>query len=260
MENWIIYKNIRVAYYCYGKGPKTLVLLHGFLENASMWKFLVEEFSRKFNIICVDLLGHGNSDCLGYVHTMEEFAESVKIVLAKEKVSNATFVGHSMGGYIALALAEKHPTMIEKLCLLNSTAHADTEVRKISRDKAMSMAKTNYKALVSMAINNLFASDTAKIFKEEILDCKKQALKIKVQGFIAATEGMKKRKERIHILQSIAFKSLFIVGKKDPILPVENSIEEAKKTQTPIVQLPNGHMSHIENKQELLIALHAFFE
>ncbi|CAL2058596.1 alpha/beta hydrolase [Tenacibaculum sp. 190524A05c] len=258
MENWMVYKNTRVAYYCYGEGTKTLVLLHGFLENSSMWKAIVDEFSNDVKIICIDLLGHGKSECLGYVHTMEEIAESVQAVLLEEKVNEAVFVGHSMGGYVALALAEEYSEFIEKLCLLNSTAQPDSEERKTLRDRAIQMAKTNYEALVSMSISNLFSSETSSEFTAEIADCKKEALKTPVQGYIACAEGMKRRKKREHVLQSDAYESLLVTGKKDPVLVYENSIAEANRTQTPIVELSNGHMSHIENKKELLNSLRDF--
>ena len=163
-----------------------------------------------------------------------------------------------MGGYVALALAEKYPEFIEKLCLLNSTAQPDSEERKTLRDRAIQMAKTNYEALVSMSISNLFSSETSGEFTAEIADCKKEALKTPVQGYIACAEGMKRRKKREHVLQSDAYESLLITGKKDPVLVYENSIAEANRTQTPIVELSNGHMSHIENKKELLNSLRDF--
>ncbi|MFY7670508.1 alpha/beta fold hydrolase [Tenacibaculum sp. MEBiC06402] len=259
MENSVVYKNTKVAYYCYGKGAKTILLLHGFLENSSMWKAIINEFSNQYKIIAIDLLGHGNSECLGYVHTMEEISESVKVVLTKEKVNKAIFVGHSMGGYVALTLAEKYPEFFEKLCLLNSTAQPDSEKRKTIRDRAIQMAKTNYKALVSMSISNLFSSETFNEFTDEIAECKKEALKTPVQGYIACAEGMKQRKNREHVLQDDAYESLLITGKKDPVLVYENCVAEANRTQTHIVELSNGHMSHIENKQELLEALAVFF-
>ncbi|AUC17132.1 alpha/beta hydrolase [Tenacibaculum sp. SZ-18] len=258
MENRIVYKNTRVTYYCYGEGIKTLVLLHGFLENSAMWESMVDEFSNELKIISIDLLGHGNSECLGYIHTMEEIAESVASVLTKEEENKAIFVGHSMGGYVALALAEKYPEFVEKLCLLNSTAQADSEERKMMRDRAIQMAKTNYNALVSMSISNLFSSETSSEFTAEIADCKKEALKTPVQGYIACAEGMKQRKNREHILQSEAYESLLIIGKKDPVLVYEDSLAEANRTQTPIIELSNGHMSHIENKKELLNSLRDF--
>lgn len=258
MENCIIYKNAKVVYYNYGDGAKTLVLLHGFLENSKMWNFLMNDTFKQFKIITIDLLGHGKSDCLGYVHTMEEIAETVYEILQKEKVAKASFIGHSMGGYVALAFAEKFPRHVGKLCLLNSTSSPDSEERKKIRDRAIAMAKSNYEMLISMSIANLFAPEVREDLQQEIEACKKEALQTTVQGYIACSEGMKLRKNREEILATASFNTLIITGKNDPILPLASVEREAKKTNTVLITLSNGHMSHIENQQELLTSLKEF--
>ena len=68
-----LYKNINIYYSDTGTGTAT-VLLHGFLENATMWDYYIPDFSKKQRVIAIDLLGHGQSECLGYVHTMENQA------------------------------------------------------------------------------------------------------------------------------------------------------------------------------------------
>ena len=116
----IDYKNIKIHYTVSGAG-KTIVLLHGFLETSSMWKDLEPEFARTHQVVCIDLLGHGQTDSLGYVHAMEDMADAVFAVLRHLKIKNAKVIGHSMGGYVALALAEQQPQLFEGLCLMNST-------------------------------------------------------------------------------------------------------------------------------------------
>ncbi|WP_299618519.1 alpha/beta hydrolase [uncultured Tenacibaculum sp.] len=258
MRSCMVYKNAKVNYSIYGSGGKILMLLHGFLERSEMWSFLIDELKNEYKIITVDLLGHGESECLGYIHTMEEMAAVVHQILEKEDISKITAIGHSMGGYVALALAEKHPEIFEGLCLLNATSQSDSEERKKIRNRAIAMAKTNYKTLVSMSINNLFASETYQEFKEEIEACRQDALKTPVQGYIACTEGMKLRKNREEVLVSTNFKKLIITGKKDPVLHVSEIQEEAKRTNTPLVTVSNGHMSHIENREEIIKELKEF--
>lgn len=85
---------------------------------------------KKNRIICIDLLGHGHTGCLGYVHSMELMAETVEAVLKHLKITRSTFIGHSMGGYVALAFAEKNPDALRGLCLMNSTASPDTLEKK----------------------------------------------------------------------------------------------------------------------------------
>jgi pimeloyl-ACP methyl ester carboxylesterase len=109
----IIYKNTAVSYSDIGKGS-TVVLLHGFLENKTMWKDLVPNLSKKNRVLSIDLLGHGETESLGYVHSMEENAEIVKAVLSHLKIRKAVIIGHSMGGYVALAFAEMFPTYIKR--------------------------------------------------------------------------------------------------------------------------------------------------
>lgn len=253
MEKSVIFKNANIVYYTYEFDKKeTIVLLHGFIENSTMWDLFIEPFSDLYNIVLIDLLGHGKTDCLGYIHTMESMADAVFEVLKTENISTATFIGHSMGGYVALAFVEKYRDYVNGLCLLNSTSKADSDERKKVRDRAILMAKTNYEPLISMSINNLFSQETNMLFEEEIKNCKNQALKTSVQGYIACAEGMKLRTNREHVLALFTGSKLLITGKKDPVINYQAILEEAKRTNTPIKTLSNGHMSHVENAQQLL--------
>jgi len=259
MDSFIVFKNINIGFSSKGKGS-AVVLLHGFLEDASMWDVMAKDLVKKYRVITIDLLGHGKSDCIGYVHSMEEMATIVKVVLENQRIRKVTIIGHSMGGYVGLAFAEKYSKSLKGLCLMNSTAQADTEERQKLRLRAVKMAQINYEALVSMSITNLFVQDVRKYILQEIEDAKKIALRTSNQGYTACTEGMRIRKDRQHILKSANFKKLIIVGKKDPVLNYESIQEEAKRTETPIITLPNGHMSHIENKNELLLAVNSFLK
>ncbi|HRN99831.1 MAG TPA: alpha/beta fold hydrolase [Flavobacterium sp.] len=89
------YKNALVSYTDTGKGT-AVVLLHGFLENKTMWNALIQELSTRFRIIAIDLLGHGHTDPLGYLHTMEDNADLVHSVLHELKLRKVILVGHSM--------------------------------------------------------------------------------------------------------------------------------------------------------------------
>ncbi|WP_435253865.1 alpha/beta fold hydrolase [Tenacibaculum sp. A30] len=250
------FKETTVFYTDTGKG-NSVVLLHGFLENNTMWNAVVEEISKRNRVICIDLLGHGKTGCIGYIHSMVEMAEAVKAVLQELKIRRAIFVGHSMGGYVALAFAEKYSKNVKGLCLLNSTSQADSEERKKLRLRANEMAKENYETLVKMSIGNLFAEQTRKQFSEVIEKVRAEALKTPVRGYIAASEGMRLRENKEAVLQTID-KRLMIAGKQDSILNYDAVVKESNRTKTTLIELPNGHMSHIEAKEELLKALANF--
>lgn len=253
------HKGIPIFYSDNGLGDVT-ILLHGFLENATMWKELTPQFSKSNRIIAIDLLGHGQTGSIGYVHTMEMMAEAVKAVLDHLSIKEGTFIGHSMGGYVALAFTELYPKMMNGLCLMNSTTLADTEERQQNRDRAIAAVKQNHRTFICMSVANLFALENRERLANEIEQVKEEALKMPLQGIIAALEGMKIRHDRTKLFKDISIKKLMIIGRKDPVLEYEIIIEQAEETNVEIVEFPDGHMSHIENMMDLSYKLLHFIE
>jgi pimeloyl-ACP methyl ester carboxylesterase len=257
MKN-ILYKNTTISYTDTGEG-NTIVFLHGFLENKTMWKDYVTFFAAKYRVVTIDLLGHGESDSLGYVHEMEENANVVHEVLKTLSIRKAIITGHSMGGYVALAFAELFPKNIKKLVLLNSTSKEDSSEKKTNRTRAIKAVKQNYIAFVSLAIANLFSENNRTRLASEIEKVKEEALKTPLQGIVASLEGMKIRKDREALLRQDIFPTLLILGKKDPVLNYEESLAQIEDTTAELVSFEDGHMSHIENKEELKVVLADFF-
>ena len=255
----IEYKGATISYTDEGQGA-TIVLLHGFLENNTMWDGLRPALAKRNRVVTIDLLGHGKTGCLGYVHSMELMAEAVEQVLSHLKIRRSVFVGHSMGGYVALAFAELLPDNVKGLVLLNSTARADSEERKQNRLRAIAAIKQNHKAFVRMAISNLFRPKNRTVFAQEIKEIKKEALQTPVQGIVAALEGMRIRIDREALLHFSPYQKMMIIGKKDPVLNFEESEEQAGHAGVQKVILPDGHMSHIENQEEVLSALTEFIK
>lgn len=255
----LFFKNTKISFSDTGKGT-AIVLLHGFLENQWMWDGFVASFSKKYRIITIDLLGHGQTECLGYVHSMEDNADMVHAVLSELRIRKAIFVGHSMGGYVALALAELYPETIKGLVLLNSTSRADSEERKKNRDRAIVAVKQNYTNFIRLSITNLFSENNRERLISEIENVKIAALKTPLQGIVASLEGMKIRKDREVLLHFAPFPVLLILGQKDPVLNYEETKEQIENTPTQLVSFPDGHMSHIENAVALEKVLLDFFK
>ncbi|WP_296386855.1 alpha/beta hydrolase, partial [Winogradskyella sp.] len=241
------YKNININYTVSGKGS-TVVLLHGFLETSAMWNNLIPELSKNNQVICIDLLGHGQTDCIGYVHTMEAMADAVFKVLNHLNIKHAQFIGHSMGGYVAIAMAAKEPQRFKSLCLMNSTFDADDNERKELRTRANKMAKTNYESLVQLSFSNLFTFQSRETYKQEYLEALSIALQTSVQGYIAAQEGMKLRPNRLKVFKNLQAKKLILIGKKDSLIDRKKLINQIKNSNIDFEELSEGHMSHIENK------------
>jgi pimeloyl-ACP methyl ester carboxylesterase len=238
----------------------TIVLLHGFLENASMWNEISSELSKRNRIVTIDLLGHGRSDCLGYLHSMELFSETVEAVLKQLRIRKCIVIGHSLGGYVALAFAERNPQKIKGLCLLNATSNEDDQERKQLRTRANMMIQNNFTTMVRMSFTNLFSEVSRVNYADEIKNGLDEALKTPIQGYIAGQEGMKLRPNRNHVLAKNDFKKMIITGRKDPVLEIQKSIEEAEKTNSKLIIFPDGHMSHIENFAKLIVVLKNFIK
>lgn len=253
------YKGVDIFYTDEGKGS-AVVLLHGFLENSTIWKPFIPELSKKNRVICIDLLGHGKTGCLGYIHSMELMAEAVDAVLKQLRIRKSIIFGHSMGGYVALAYAEKKPDNVKGLCLMNSTASADSNEKKKNRDRGIEAVKQQHKTFIRIAIKNLFTAENQIKFSYDIEKLINQCLKTPLQGIIAALEGMKIREDREVLLHFSPYEKLMILGKNDPALNYQLLKTQTENTNVQVEEFDGGHMSFIENKQEFLISIMHFIE
>jgi pimeloyl-ACP methyl ester carboxylesterase len=258
MQNHLNYKNCSIHFTQQGKG-RTVVLLHGFLENSSIWHDIAVYLAQSYRVVCIDLLGHGQTNNLGYVHSMDEQAEMVRAVLKHLRVRKVILVGHSMGGYVALAFAKLFPENVKGLCLLNSTFLPDNPTKIKDRNKTIEVVKKNPEIIIRIAIPSLFAEKNKVPFKKDMQHILKEALKTSKQGVIAALEGMKIREDLSYLIENNAFKTLVFIGKEDTAIqttPLKKRLRALPNVQT--ILLDGGHMGFIENKQEVLTALSQF--
>lgn len=257
-EQSIKFKSINISFTDEGKG-KAVVFLHGFLGAKVVWKYFSKELSKTQRVITIDLLGHGKTDCLSYVHTMEEMAEAVQTVLSYLKLRKYFLVGHSLGGYVSLAIAEKNPDNIKGLVMFHSSAKSDDKQKKHDRNRVIRIVKMNPDLFIHEAIPNLFNIDY-KPNKRAVEHYKKLALSMSKQGIIAALEGMKDRVEREIVLKFAPYPVLFIIGEKDNVLPYNELISQATLTEKgSYLLLKNvGHMGFVEAKKETFEAVNKF--
>lgn len=251
----------KVRYADVGKG-RVVVLLHGFLESLEVWfgnKF-AQELAKHYRVIAIDLPGHGKSECVGYVHRMERMAAVVKAVMDELGLRRYTMAGHSMGGYVTLAFAEKYPEHLCGFCLFHSTATADSEAKKIERERAIRLVKKAPAKYTNALIANLFAVANVRYFKAEIAWLKRMAAKTKPQGIIACLEGMKVRKNRESVMRNSKVPVLMIAGARDNVIPLE--VSEKQKAlaadQRYFAVEKCGHMGFLEQKEFTLKKLSAF--
>lgn len=245
------YKGVSIYYSEIGQGP-TVVLIHGFLENSSMWDSFLPILSKTHHVITIDLLGHGNSGNIGYIHTMKDMATAVHFVLDHLNLAQVTLIGHSMGGYVGCAFAKAYPEKTTALCLLNSTPLADNSERKAIRARANIMAQENYTQLVRMSFTNLFDSTTRENHKVAIKEGLKAALNTSVQGYIAGNSGMKSREDYTSFWKESTIKKAMILGEDDWIVESTQNRNLFQEHTDFFKIIPGGHMSHIGQQDATL--------
>ncbi len=244
----VIFKKGNIAYYDKGKG-RTVVLLHGFLGSKEIWQKTIDNLSKSYRVVAIDLPGHGESDNFGYVHSMELMANAVKAVLDKLRLKKYVFIGHSMGGYAALAFAELFPDCLKGLCLFHSTAYADSDEKKKDRGRAIKLVKSDKRVYTKTTIKNLFATKNLKYLKEEIQFATQIAQGVGKQGAVAALEGMKDRPARDIILGMVDYPVMMIIGELDNLLPYQTLLEQSEgiRNKTVLLLEHDGHMGFLES-------------
>ncbi len=248
-----------IRYKAEGQGP-AIVFLHGHMESAKIWKKYASELSNRFRTIRIDLPGHGKSSVFDEVHTMEFMADAVRAVFEAEKIDKALLVGHSMGGYVALAFAETHPDKVRGLVMFSSISFADTKERQNERDRTVKAADAHKMKYITSVIPNLFFERSGAKASKRIFKLIKLAAKQPKEGIIAAIRGMRDRADRTKILKNAKFPILFLAGHDDLLIPLER-IEEMHR-QVPQAKLvvveQCGHAGFIEQEKECYTAIKEF--
>ena len=238
-----------------GEG-KVLVLLHGYLESMNIWDELTERVIQNFRVISFDLPGHGKSKNLIADFSIDHMAEKVMDVIRSLNIDRFYTIGHSMGGYVALALLDFYPKHIIHSILLHSKASDDTVETRKKRDEGVLMLEKHPNLYIQEAIKGLFRPENRVSFKSEIDSLVKIASQRHVEGYIQALKAMKERPNRKPLL--IGSKNIsYIVGKHDPVIPILNSEKEGELLDSEqFTILKNcGHMGFIEEKEKCFKAL-----
>ena len=232
---------------------EALVLIHGFLENLSMWDEMAVKLSKTHQVIRVDLPGFGKSDCIDDIHSMELFAECIQQLLNELNVDKFTFIGHSMGGYVGLELLKICHEKINHIILFHSTAKADSEQKKNDRSRAIKMVKYKQNVYLKTAISFLFPKQFQTSFFGHIQKMIEEAKNLHTSGIIAALKGMQQRKDCNELLKSLSCRKTYIAGTFDPLLNIATLRVEASNNEANFIEMENaGHMSHFECPSETI--------
>ncbi len=224
----IKYSDSTIFYRITGKG-KPVVLIHGFGEDGNIWDKQVDFLQDQFQLIVPDLPGSGKSGVISSQSAvgMEEYAEIIKAILVEEKIEKSTMLGHSLGGYITLAFAEKYPGMLNSFGLVHSTAFADSEEKKAARLKSIEFIK-KYGAydFLRTTIPGLFSKQWSQDHLPEIETLVEKGKNFSSEALIQYYQAMINRPDRTAVLKNFSKPILFIIGEHDNAVPFDQSLQQ----------------------------------
>jgi pimeloyl-ACP methyl ester carboxylesterase len=252
----VIFQNKKIFYHAEGKG-KPVMLLHGFAEDGSVWNYQLEKLKEKFFVIIPDLPGSGKSEMLDGKISIEDYADVVKAIgdaeIIKDEKNVFTLIGHSMGGYITLAFAEKYPELLNAFGLFHSTAYADDAAKKETRKKGIEFIKNNGAAsFLKITTPNLFSEKTRKENPELVENLIKLSKDFSAEALIQYYEAMIERPDRTSVLKSFQRSILFIIGKEDSAIPLQVSLKQCHLPAVSHIHIlqNSGHEGMWEEKEK----------
>jgi len=243
--------DIELAYTRRGKGT-TLVLLHGYPLDHHLWDDVAPLLEDTFDLILPDLRGFGQSTTIASPFTMDDYASDIAGLLDHLGIQKAAIVGHSMGGYVALAFARLYPERVSGLGLVSSQVLADPPDRKEGRYKsAAEVSEKGIGAVVETMTPKFTSDEDLQTLARETMERQRPA------AFIGALKAMAERMDSTSLLSSFKFPMVIIHGEDDALIPIDRAREVKNAIpQAHLVELNGaGHMPMMESKEETSKAL-----
>lgn len=236
-----------------------LVLLHGFCGSHRYFDEVVPMLADGYRVIAPDLRGHGDSEASEGAYSMELLADDVVRLLDRLGIGQAIVLGHSLGGYATLALAERNPERLLAFGLLHSTSYPDGDAAKANRDKAVATIQGDG---VAAFVEGL----VPKLFSPEHRDDGDALLKKGIEigygtsaaGAIGCALGMRDRPDRTAVLQTTELPVLLLAGEKDEVIPADRRFPVERPNVTPVLLTGAAHMGMMEQPRAFADAIRAF--
>lgn len=238
------------------KSKDYIILIHGFMENLSIWDSFIYKLLTKYNIVTLDLPDHGQSKNIfnnKNLPTLYDFSTKIIEIINKLNINKAYFIGHSLGGYIVMHILEKYPKKIQKICLFFSSPFDDDIQKKKNRDDHITLVKKNKLFFIKKNIPKLFNSLNIEKLTQEINYTKNIASKTSNKGIINALYAMKNRKNLSYLFNITNIPILLISGEFDKTISLKKIKSELIFNKKKIHKiLPVGHMGHLEDPIQTL--------
>jgi pimeloyl-ACP methyl ester carboxylesterase len=250
-----------IAWDAAGSGP-ALVLLHAFPLSRRMWQPQWEALAGGCRLLRFDYRGFGESPPTGGILTMERCADDAVGLLDHAGVSKAVVCGVSMGGYVALALARRHPARLRGLVLADTRAGADTPQARAGRSQLAERIRREGSGVATEMLPRLLGATTR---------ARRPALEAELRGWIEATApaglcdglaGLAARADSGPGLERIDIPTLVVCGEEDELTPPEESRRLAEAIPGARLELipEAGHLASLEQPEVFNRALRAFLD
>ena len=239
-----------------GKGTP-VVLIHGFCETHEVWNGFGDALAEDFHVFTIDLPGFGDSPLPKTPFTIDDIASQLLQWMKSKKIDNPVFIGHSLGGYVILAIAALEPAFSSHLVLFHSSVYSDAPEKKENRNKVIEFVKTHgVPAFIETFVPSLFYVKDHKMLQR----IKTMCLKTPLETLLNYTGAMRDRPDRQEVVIHKIENLLIISGLQDEIIPSAIARKMASiKSDIQLVELPEtGHMGMVESPALALNAIKKF--
>ena len=259
MNKTLTYQSKAIFYRCIGSG-EPVILIHGFGEDGDVWKAQADFLKDHFRLIIPDLPGSGQSPIIDDM-SMEGLAEVIHAIIHEEEIESCPVIGHSMGGYITLALMEKYWNHVTAFGLFHSSAFADSDEKKVARKKSIEFIREHgARNFIETSSPNLFSARSKEQMPERIDQFIRAQHNFSPDALVLYYEAMIARPDRTEILRKSTVPVLFIFGKMDTAIPIADGLKQCHLPEKSYIHiLPEaGHMGMIEEETKTCRILEEF--
>ena len=244
----------------YSPDKPVLLFLHGYLETLYIWSDFIEKFTDKYRVIAIDLPGHGLSGSFE-VNSMERVSGAISSLLNSSEIfSNVVLIGHSMGGYVALDSIKRFPNLFSSVILLHSTPYADSDQKKIEREREIELIKLNkLHQIASLSLSKIFSNSNINRLEDKILELVEISEVHDPEGIVSSIKGIMLREDTSDFFKSLQLPKLIVLGSCDNYITAETSQKMHTSFGSCVITIPQtGHCSFIEAPNELATILSEF--
>ena len=240
-----------------GENAPCLLLVHGFGEDRHIWADLTERLKGDFKIIAPDLPGFGKTPPLDH-WSMEDAADLLADLLQRNGIKNCLYIGHSMGGYVGAAFAERYASALSGILFFHSTAYADPpEKRQQRKDVIRFLENNGSKTFIDNFLQKLLIDEFRQQHSETLNVLKKRALTYPLEAWTTATRAMMQRPDRTAVLTKLTCPVGYLMGKRDAFINYRQSLAECHLARIGFMRIFSeaGHAAMFEapNKAEAAV-------